>query len=615
MGARSLAAREGVEEVIELLEREVAPSLLSGEPKVLHVELPTGYGKSIASALIAERIAPGKGPLAEHASRVVHVVPTRYLVEDLVARSRALVGRDLLVRGQCMFFDPSLKDPYFLSDLVFTTLDSYTLNFFKVPVAEVELMSAELTRGHFDLPRYAILTAVNVFDEYHLFVPGDTEVEKADYENRAWTALCAIVSHLVASGVPVVLETATPRLDALPQLLQRAGAKPVRVALKMRKDTPAGDAVAVYDEDFAAKLEGARYRTELVNGNLVNVAQGRAPGMAKPLLVACNNVRTAVDVYDRLRGLGLEVYLLHALFTLGDRKRKLAKLRKLIERGREVVVIATQVIEVGVDLDFASLITDAAPLASLVQRVGRVNRRLEAREAEVLIVHDASQERLDENTYAGVYNLKLTMRTLEALRDAVVKWGSLGVGWRMSVIETTVHVDGQDLITVTGLTDRVYSGKPLKVDERHWRNLLSLLSIQMGGEEALAYLAQLGSFVRESALVPVYVPREKVEMGPARLERSRLVACPAYKLGLDPEAKRLDLKTAGKVLEVRDDKLLAIVERLGEEGGYEVVELSAGEVVEGVLSGVTTARGKRAFLRALVARPDAYSSETGLKVW
>lgn len=610
-----MAAREGVEEVIELLEREVAPSLLSGEPKVLHVELPTGYGKSTASALIAERTASGEGPLAEHASRVVHAVPTRYLVEDLVARSRALVGRDLLVRGQCMFFDPSLKDPYFLSDLVFTTLDSYALNFFKVPVAEVELMSAELTRGHFDLPRYAILSAVNVFDEYHLFVPGDTEVDKADYENRAWTALCAIVRYLVASGVPVVLETATPRLDALPQLLQRARAKPVRVALKMRKDTPASNVVAVHDKDFAAKLEEARYETGLVSGKLVDIAEAYAPRMTKPLLVACNNVRTAVDVYGKLRGLGLEVYLLHALFTLGDRKRKLAKLRKLIERGREVVVVATQVIEVGVDLDFASIITDAAPLAPLVQRVGRVNRRLETREAEVLVVHDASQEDPEKSTYAGVYNLGLTRRTLDALSDAVAKWGSFGIGWRMSVIETTVSVNGQDLVTVTGLASRVYSGEPLKVDESHWRNLLSLLSIQMGGEEALAYLAQLGSFVRESALVPVYVPREKVEKGPARLERSRLVACPAYKLGLDPETKRLDLKAAGKVLEVKDNGLLAIVERLGEKGGYEVVELSAGEVVEGVLRGVIRVREGRAFLRALVARLDAYSSKKGLKVW
>jgi CRISPR-associated helicase Cas3 len=615
-----LTAREGVEKVIELLEREVAPSLLSGEPKLLHVELPTGYGKSTASALIAERIASGKGPLAEHASRVVHAVPTRYLVEDLVARSRALVGRDLFVRGQCMFFDPSLKDPYFLSDLVFTTLDSYALNFFKVPVAEVEFMSAELTRGHFDLPRYAILTAVNVFDEYHLFVPGDTEVEKTDYENRAWTALCAITRHLVASGVPVVLETATPRLDALPQLLQRAecaGAKPVRVALKMQKDTPASDVVAVHDEDFAAKLEGARYETELVSGKLVEITEALAPRMTKPLLVAYSNVRTAVDVYERLRGLGLEVYLLHALFTLGDRKRKLRELRELIERGREVVVVATQVIEVGVDLDFASIITDAAPLAPLVQRVGRVNRRLEAREAEVLVVYDESQEDPRKSTYAGVYNLELTRRTLEALSDAVAKWGSFGIGWRMSVVETAVRVDGQDFVTVTGLAGRVYSGGPPEVDKRHWRNLLNLLGVQMSGEEALAYLTQLGSFVRESVLVPVYVPRssEEIEKGSARPERSRLVACPAYKLGLDPEAKRLDLKAAGKVLEVRSKGLLAIVERLGKKGGYEVIELKPGKVVEGVLRGIVETEGGRAFLRALVAKPCAYGDGTGLRVW
>ncbi len=601
-----MAVREGVERVLELLESEVAPSLLSKEPKVLHVELPTGYGKSTASALIAERIASGEGALAEHASRVVHIVPTRYLVEDLVARSRALLGRTILVRGQSMFFDPSLKDPYFLSDLVFTTLDSYTLNFFKVPVAETELMSAELTRGHFDVPRYAILSAVNVLDEYHLFVPGDTEVDKADYENRAWTALCAITRHLVISGVPVVLETATPRLDALPQLFQRAEcarAKPVRVALRMRKDTPAGDAVAVHDEDFAAKLAGARYKTRLVNGKLVDVAKERASGMAKPLLITCNNVRTAVDVYSELKRCGLEVHLLHALFTLGDRKRKLRELRELIERSREVVVVATQVIEVGVDLDFASIITDAAPLAPLVQRVGRVNRRLEAREAEVLVVYDESQEDPEKGTYAGVYNLELTRRTLDALSDAVAKWGELGVGWRMSVLETAIRVDGQDLVTVTGLAGRVYSGGLPGIDGRHWRNLLNLLRVQMSGEEALVYLAQLGSFLRESVLVPVYVPRprEKVEKGSARPERSRLVACPIYKLRRG-------------VLEVRNGKLLAIVERLGEGGGYEVVELSTREVVKGLLRGVIGMKRGRVFLRALVANPDAYG-ETGLRVW
>jgi len=609
--------REGIEKALELLEHNVAPSLLSGEPKFLHIEFPTGYGKSMASMFIAEKIASGDGTLAEYAHRVVHAVPTRYLVEDLVARSRSFSGGSLLVRGQSMFFDPSLKDPYFLSDLVFTTFDSYTLNFFKVPVAEAELMSAELTRGHFDVPRYAILSAVNVLDEYHIFVPGDTEVDKTDYENRAWTTLCAITSNLAKSHVPLILETATPRLDALPRLLECTRAKPVRVALRMRKDTQASKVIAVYDEGFVAKLEGARYKTGLVDGRLADVARERAPGMAKPLLVACNNVRTAIEAYNALRGLGLEAHLLHALFTLGDRKRKLERLHKLIERGREVVVIATQVIEVGVDLDFAAIITDAAPLAPLIQRLGRVNRALDRRTAEVLVVYDTSQEERGTSTYAGVYNFELTKLTLDALSDAVAKWGELSVGWRMSVIETAIRVDNRDMVTVTGLAERVYSGKPPEVDMKHKHNLLSLMSPTIGGEEALAYLKLLGSFLRESALVPVYVPRshEEIEKGSLRLERSRLVACPSYKLGLNPETKSLDLKAAYRVLEVKDEKLLAIAERLGERGGYEVVELKTGEAVEGILRGIVEVRGGKSFLRALVAKPDAYSSETGLKVW
>jgi CRISPR-associated endonuclease/helicase Cas3 len=40
-----------------------------------------------------------------------------------------------------------------------------------------------------------------------------------------------------------------------------------------------------------------------------------------------------------------------------------------------VVLVATQVVEVGLDGDFDVLYSDSAPLEALVQRFGRVNRR------------------------------------------------------------------------------------------------------------------------------------------------------------------------------------------------------------------------------------------------
>jgi len=611
MSLKESSVRVGVGETLRLLEEEIAPSLLNGEPKILHVELPTGYGKSMASVLIAQRLARGEGRLAECAQRVIHAVPTRYLVEDLVERAGSRAGGSILVRGQCMFFDPLLKDPYFLSDLVFTTFDSYTLNFFKIPVAEAELMSAGFTRGHFDVSRYAVLSAVNVFDEYHVFVPGDSEVERTEeYESRALTTLYAVIRNLTESRVPVVLETATPRLNMLP-LLERARAKLVRIALKLRRDSDLHGVVAVYDDEFVAKLERARYETELVEGRLVEVVKKNLGKMEKPLLVACNNVRTAVEVYRALRELdGLDVHLLHALFTLGERKRKLRELHRLRERGREFVVVTTQVIEVGVDLDFASMITDAAPLASLVQRAGRVNRRLEELLSRVLVVYDPMHADEGREAYAGVYNLGLTRLTLYALSEAIAK---REVGWRLTSVEDRVELNGKTLITVSAIAKMVYPKEPAKIDEKHWRNLLILLKPQMESDSALTYLRLLGSFVREGALVPVYVPRGRLERGslPA-LEMNRLVACPSYKLGLNLEKGELNVKVAGRVLQVENGDLLTIVEV---RDGYEVERLDAGRVIEGIVRGAVRVGDKLGFLRALVARPDAYSREEGLRAW
>lgn len=55
-------------------------------------------------------------------------------------------------------------------------------------------------------------------------------------------------------------------------------------------------------------------------------------------------------------------------------------------------VVATQTIEVGVDLDFAGLVTELAPGTSLAQRAGRVNRLGLRERAEVVVVGPARQD-------------------------------------------------------------------------------------------------------------------------------------------------------------------------------------------------------------------------------
>lgn len=105
------------------------------------------------------------------------------------------------------------------------------------------------------------------------------------------------------------------------------------------------------------------------------------------VLVVCNQVKTAQKLYDQFkqRGFSLltetggDVMLLHGRFNGADRRDKEALLMQCCgvdnrDNRRPVIVIATQVVEVSLNVDFDTLFTEPAPLEALLQRFGRVNR-------------------------------------------------------------------------------------------------------------------------------------------------------------------------------------------------------------------------------------------------
>lgn len=93
-----------------------------------------------------------------------------------------------------------------------------------------------------------------------------------------------------------------------------------------------------------------------------------------------NTVDDALVAHAALAGRGLDVVLYHARFAMGDR---LDREREVIatfgrasgpadRRGR--IVVATQVVEQSLDLDFDLLVTDLAPVDLMIQRAGRLWR-------------------------------------------------------------------------------------------------------------------------------------------------------------------------------------------------------------------------------------------------
>jgi len=106
----------------------------------------------------------------------------------------------------------------------------------------------------------------------------------------------------------------------------------------------------------------------------------------KAVLVVCNQVQTAQMMYDQFKQSGFapltesggDVMLLHGRFNGADRRDKETWLMDICgvgaENRRPVIMIATQVVEVSLNMDFDTLFTEPAPLEALLQRFGRVNR-------------------------------------------------------------------------------------------------------------------------------------------------------------------------------------------------------------------------------------------------
>ena len=98
------------------------------------------------------------------------------------------------------------------------------------------------------------------------------------------------------------------------------------------------------------------------------------------ILVVCNRVEIAQKRFIELQKKykDIPIMLIHSRFRRKDRNSLEKELQekfnnKTIMPG-SCIVVATQVVEVSLDISFDIMITDAAPLDALIQRLGRINR-------------------------------------------------------------------------------------------------------------------------------------------------------------------------------------------------------------------------------------------------
>lgn len=110
-----------------------------------------------------------------------------------------------------------------------------------------------------------------------------------------------------------------------------------------------------------------------------------------------NTVNDAIEARQQLTAAGIpaaSITLFHARFTMADRQRieeavmtRFGK-ESAAEQRRGQVLIATQVVEQSLDVDFDAMISDLAPVDLLIQRAGRLHRHLRDTDGNRVPTHD-----------------------------------------------------------------------------------------------------------------------------------------------------------------------------------------------------------------------------------
>ncbi|MCY3720993.1 MAG: CRISPR-associated helicase Cas3' [Candidatus Poribacteria bacterium] len=205
-----------------------------------------------------------------------------------------------------------------------------------------------------------------------------------------------------------------------------------------------------------------RHRVQLFDGNIhdaIPLIEERL-SQKQRVLVVCNTVQQAQDVFQELMGVTENAKLLHSRFILKDRER----IEKELEDAN--LLVGTQAVEVSLDIDFDCLFSEPAPIDALIQRFGRVNRKGEKDICDVHICEKGSEN----DKY--IYSPDKIERTLNAFISVDVLYES-----KIQSLIDEVYSDGYNE------DEREKFQKAKQFFERHVEDIVPFIENKSGRDE------------------------------------------------------------------------------------------------------------------------------------
>lgn len=343
--------------------REALNTLLSEVEKAKELplniiaDLPTGYGKTKSAPLVFKEIRD-----KNWASNVIHVLPLRALVskilDDLVKENEDIIRQaglsvEDLAYQMGDYLQGYKKEPLFNATYVFSTMDSYVHNLFKVPVTEIFKY-----HKHYFIPLGRIFTSLLIFDEAHIFVE-----DKDSYVPSVFLEALTVHNYM---RNPVLILSATLPSSYIKMIEERTkNLKRIRIG---EEEKVTQNEIVVHDKDFESEVTSIQWVTQIIRICEVEKVAKELADIGLKVLIILDSIEKAINVYKGLKD-HYRVGLIHGKMTREDRYEIVNNIDSLN------VLIGTSAIEAGIDRSFDALITSVFDVKSLIQRIGRVCRR------------------------------------------------------------------------------------------------------------------------------------------------------------------------------------------------------------------------------------------------
>jgi CRISPR-associated endonuclease/helicase Cas3 len=395
---------------------------LSVNKQSVLVEIPTGEGKTEGSLLWAIN------NLYNTHSKIIYTLPTQTTSNKLYERVHSFFDKEecgLIHSSAKIFLEKEYEKENGEVDDIFKSVFLLSKSFNKpITVSTIDsLLKYFINIGRFNIATKNFLNSTIIIDEVHAYDLKLMGFLKRFFELcHEFEVRVCLMSASIPNQIKKLLGVENYPLITQKNLFEKKANEIIKVDDSL-------------DDDFYLILE--------------KFEEG------KDVLVIRNTVKSATETYSELVELGIEVediVLYHSTFKKGDRSKKEELIFQKLKEKKPFILIATQIVEVSLDIDFDVMFTDNAPIDSLIQRFGRVNRKKSIeRKGEIYIYQ------VENPLPYGETILDLTFETIE---EGYFELGEY-VKWLNVVYDRWFKED----ITVTNEITRLFDIGYEKYDE------------------------------------------------------------------------------------------------------------------------------------------------------